>query len=205
MKNNKGFGKFEVLTMIVVLLCIFAFLAYRFLGGTSLKKLDTMKDSATNLAKTVIVNKESFRNPRQVFLGEVLDEQLLKDIKNPVGEGVCSHEDSFVQLEDHNNYVTLKCGEYLLDRVDVKNVKTATIYQVTEWSTTKAGDTDEERVFYNCKENGTKVFEKDYEENYFVYQINKKYGTAYYFAESAGKSCEVVKTTMYRTKTEVTK
>ena len=62
MKNNNGFGKFEVLTIIVVLLGIGAFVAYRFLGGTPIKKIGTMRDSASTFVKTVVVNYDSFIN-----------------------------------------------------------------------------------------------------------------------------------------------
>ena len=207
MKNNKGFGKFEVLTMIVVLLCIFAFLAYRFLGGASLKKLDTMKNSASNLAKTVIVNRESFYNPSKVFLGEVIDEQLVKDIKNPIGEGNCSHSESYVELGEHNNYVTLQCGDYILDHVDVNKIKDATFYQVGEWTTKKTNDDDEERVLYNCKESDGKgkYFDEGYDESYFIYQINRMFTNNYSSIEAINAICPVEKTTMYRTKVEVTK
>ena len=205
MKNNKGFGKFEVLTIIVLLLCIFAYLAYHFLGGVSVKKLSTMKDSASSMAKAVIVNKETFHNPKKVYLAEILDEQLMKEIKNPAGEGNCSHSESFVELGEHNNYVTLQCGAYLLDHVDVNEIKEAPFYQVGEWTTKKTNDDDQERVLYNCKENGKDLFMESYDDLYFVYQVNRMYSTNYYDVSGVRGLCEVKETTMYRTKVELEK
>ena len=206
MKNNKGFGKFEVLTMIVVLLAIFAFLGYRFLSGTNLNKLNAMKKSASNLAKTVIINKESFYNPSKVFLGEAIDEQLFTEVKNPIGEGNCSRSESFVELTDSGNYVTFQCGEYLMDHVSVNDVNEATFYKVGEWSTTKTNDNDEEKVLYNCKENaGGYIFDEHYDESYFIYQINRMFSNSYSSVEAINRACPVEKITMYRTKEEVTK
>ena len=45
----------------------------------------------------------------------------------------------------------------------------------------------------------TSTFVEYYDELYFVYEINKKYGTDYYFADTV-KDCKVVSKTFYRTK-----
>jgi hypothetical protein len=203
MKNNKGFGKFEVLTVIVVLMGIGAFLAYQFLGGTSAKKVGTMRDSASSLARTVVVHKGDFHNDSIVFLEEVINEQYMKDIKNPAGKGNCSRSESYVELEEHGNYVTLTCGDFIIHHADIDNLKNAKIYQLGELSEKKTNDTDIAFDYYNCKTNGNKVFKEDYLEYYFVYKVNQKFGTKYYFSSNVNKSCTVEKKTYYRTATEV--
>ncbi len=203
MKNNKGFGKFEVLTIIVVLLIIVAILGYIFLGGASEKKIKTIRDSANSLVRTVVVHKDDFHNSSYIYLGEVIDDGILNNIKNPVGKGNCSPSESFVHIENNKNFVTLSCGDYMILEADNDNIKEAKIYKVGEWTDKKSNDNDLETTFYNCKENGKKVFDEDYEEFYFIYQINKKYGTRYYFMNSVGKSCTVEKKVKYRSLEEI--
>ena len=64
--NRKGFGKFEVLTMIVLLLCMFAYLMYSILGGANKQKYTTMKDNANRLGNVTATNISSFRNQDNV-------------------------------------------------------------------------------------------------------------------------------------------
>ena len=106
-----------------------------------------------------------------------------------------------VQIKDGLPYVTLRCGNMLIDNENLSN-KEVPVYEITEWSEKKATDEDDERIFYNCMDGGKEVFDSYYEELYFVYQVNKKYGTDAYFANNVN-SCEVVQKTMYRTKTVV--
>ncbi len=205
MKNNKGFGKFEVLTIIVVLMGIGAFLAYQFLGGTSLKKVGTMRDSASSFVRTAVVHKDEFSNSQFVSLDEVIIEQYMKDIKNPAGKGNCSRSESFIEFEDHGNFITLVCGDFIINHVRSNDLKNAKIYQMGELSEKKSSDTDLEFTYYNCTTNGSKVFKDDYLEHYFVYKINQKFGTRYLFADSVSKTCTLEKKTYYRSITEVTK
>ena len=70
MKNNKGFGKFEVLTVFVLVIAIFAFLMHSVLGGATGQKISTMKDSAISFSKIVFLR---FRN---VVTGDVRKRRL---------------------------------------------------------------------------------------------------------------------------------
>ena len=54
MKNNKGFAKFEVITIVLILLVVFAFLFYMILNGASGQKFTTMKENANSFSKAVI-------------------------------------------------------------------------------------------------------------------------------------------------------
>lgn len=200
MRNNKGFGKFEVLTVIVVMMAIFCFLAYTFLGGVSNRKLDAMKASADTFSNTVATNIASFHNTENVYLQEVLDEKLISKIKNPISGGYCSSTESFVQIIDGTPYVTLKCGNVLIDKTNTLD-DNANIYKVSDWSLKKKNDSDEKRVLYNCTIDSKEVFEEYYDELYFIYEVNKKYDTNYYFADKVEEStCKVVTKEFYRTK-----
>lgn len=199
MKNNKGFGKFEILTMIVILLAIFAFLAYSFLQKTDSKKLATMKDNAINFSKVTSTNIETFHNINFVYLQEVIDEGLMGNIKRPEGGGNCSTSESYVQVIDNKSYVTLKCGNLLIEKANFAGKSDVDVYEVSDWSLEKSGEDDEEKVLYNCEENGKELFSEYYEDLYFVYEINKKYHADSYSASDV-KNCTVLKKTFYRTK-----
>ena len=206
MKNNFGFGKFEVLTVIVLLMIVFGILAYNLLGGVSSKKFDTMQEQAIKFGNTVTTNLNTFHNTEHVYLGEVVDEKLLSGIKNPFGVGYCSISESNVYVESGLPIVTLRCGSYLIDSVRFSGEKNADIYEVSDWNEKKSKDENvEEKVLYNCKDNGKMKFEEYYDELYFVYLINKDYNSSYYFANQIKEECEVVSKTFYRTKTLVEK
>ena len=198
MKSNKGFGKFEVLTIMVVLLIIFCILSMNLFGGVSKQKIETMKKSATSFTSSVTTNIDTFHNTEKVYLQEVIDEELIRPIKSPVGGGKCSGADSYVELIDGMPYVTLNCNNILIEKENFVN-KDINVYKVSKWMSKKTKDDMEERILYSCKSNGKEIFDRYYEELYFVYEINKKYGTDYYFASDV-KDCEVVSKTFYRTK-----
>ena len=198
MKSNKGFGKFEVLTIMVVLLIIFCILSMNLFGGVSKQRIETMKKSATSFTSSVTTNIDTFHNTEKVYLQEVIDEELIRPIKSPVGGGKCSGADSYVELIDGMPYVTLNCNNVLIEKENFVN-KDINVYKVSKWMSKKTKDDMEERILYNCKSNGKEIFDRYYEELDFVYGIKKKCGTDYYFASDV-KECEVVSKTFYRTK-----
>ena len=200
MKNNKGFGKFEIIVMILVLLVIFAFAFYMLLNGANGQRLTTMKDNAVTFSKTVSTNIASFHNTNYVYLQEAIDEELLQGIKNPFGKGNCDEKESFVHIKEGLPYVTLKCGDMFIDEDSFSN-KDVKVYKVTPWSDKKGENDNDELTFYNCLENGEEVFDEYYEELYFVYMVNKKYGSSSYYASNL-TACEVTSKPMYRQKTE---
>ena len=204
MRNNKGFGKIEIMTVIVMLLVVFAFLFYLILNGTGNQKFETMKENGLSFAKTVTTNIASFHYTNTVYLEETIDEGYLKNIKSPFGGGNCDPTESKIDTVDGKALTTLKCGKYLLDQVDFNDTVNIPFYEVGEWKDTSIdGDNVEEKVLYNCIDNDKEVFDQYTEELNFVYRYNKKFGTDYYFAEGMGDDmCEVVTKTFYRTRKE---
>ncbi len=201
MINKKGFGKFEVLTMIVILLCIFAYLMYIFLGGANKQKFTTMKENAARIGNIAATNGSSFRNTDIVYLEEIMDEELLKkNIKSPFSSGYCDSSESKVEMIDGKTYVTLKCDQYLIDKSVSTSLDDATIYEVGEWSSTKDSEDDEEKKLYNCVKDGKEMFSDYLEELSMVVKINKEFSTDYYFASEIKDTCEVVEKTFYRKK-----
>lgn len=199
MRNSKGFGKFEVLTVIVLMLIVFCILSMNMFGGVSKQKLETMKKSAISFTSAVTTNIATFHNTETVYLQEVIDEELISPIKSPIGGGKCSEADSYVELINGQPYVTLNCNNVLIEK-ETFTKKDINAYKVSKWTEKKKNDDMEERVLYNCKYKGKEIFDRYYEELYFVYEINKKYNTNYYFASDIKDNCKVVSKTFYRTK-----
>lgn len=202
MRNNKGFGRFEVMTMIVVLLLIFAGAGYSILNGASGQRLSTFKDNALKFSQTVVTNGASFRNTKVVYLDEAIDGKFSNKIKNPLGSGYCDPTESRVNLIDGQSYATLRCGDYLIDQALFKGTDPVPVYKVSEWSETKPkGDNVEEKVLYNCVDNGKELFDTYYEDYYLVYKVFKQFNQEYYTIKSISKSvCTVTEKTFYRTK-----
>lgn len=200
--NNKGFGKFEVLTVMVLLMVVIAFLLYKTLGGVSSQKLTTFRDNALTFGKTLRSDSTSFNNLDNVYLAEALESGIITSMKSPVG-GKCDETESKYFMNEGEPYVTLKCGDYIIDSEPISSVSDATVYKVSEWTTKKlSGDNVEEKTLYNCTDGGKEVFEEYKEDLYFVYEVNTKYGTSVLYPENVTE-CEVVTKTFYRTKEAV--
>ena len=205
MRNNKGFAKFEVITIVVILLVVFAFLFYVLLNGTGGQKYQTMKENASLLSKAVATNIGSFHYTNTVYLEEAIDEGVFNKIKNPFGSGNCDTAESKVETIDGKAYATLRCGKYLLEKEDFSDTQSVPFYEVGEWTEKKPEGESEEKELYNCLEDDKEVFDQYYEELYFVYQFNKKYEEDVYFAKDIENSgvCEVTTKTFYRTRKEI--
>lgn len=204
MRNNKGFGKFEIMTVIVLLLVVFAGGAYMLLNGTKGQKISTMKENAWSFSKVVATNIASFHYSNTVYLGEAIDEGFFQNIKNPFGGGNCDVAESRIDTIDGKPYATLKCGSYLIDQSSFEDKDNVSIYEVSEWKDKKDEEDAEERTFYNCLDGDKEVFDQYYEELYFVYQYNKEFGTDYYFAEGMpDDNCVIDTKVLYRTKNAI--
>ena len=203
MKNNKGFGKIEILTMVTLLIAAFAFFAYLLLKGANKQKIDTMKENALTFSKAASTNIASFSNVDVVYLDQLISAGVSGNIKNPFGGGNCDGSQSRVNFTGGRSYATLKCGEYLIDYSDFSDKEKVPVYKVTEWDEKEiTGPYVEKRTLFNCIDGGREIFEQYYEEFYFVFQYNQTYGETSYFARDI-KSCEVVSKNFYRTKTRI--
>ena len=73
MINNKGFGKFETLTIIVVLIAVSAFLLYCTLGAADSRNFPKLRADAAYFNKIVFSNLDSFVNEDYITLGVAID------------------------------------------------------------------------------------------------------------------------------------
>ncbi len=198
--NEKGFGKFEVLTMIVALLAIFAYLMYMLLGGVNKQKFDTFRDNAVTFSKTAIANFSSFHNFENVYLNEVVEEGLMKEIRSPFSSSYCDDKASKVEMVEGQAYVTLKCDEYLIDKAGINSKEDMKIYKVGEWTTKKNSDKDEKKTLYNCTIDGKEIFDDYMEDLQMVSRINRDYQTDFYLLADVKQVCDIVTKDFYRTR-----
>ena len=204
MKNNKGFAKYELLTIICLILSITCILMGCILKGASNQKINTMKKDALSLVKTVTTNIDYFHNTDVVYLSEVVDEQLLPDngIKSPFSKKLCNNTESKVEMVKGIPYVTLLCDSYLIEKTKINDFESVEVFKVNNWQEDNNIPNAQSKTLYNCKIKGKEVYDNYYEEFYFVSMINKDYGTNYYLSNDVNDTCKVVKKKFYRSKKE---
>lgn len=199
MKNNKGFAKYELITVIVLVLVVFAYLMNCVLGGTSNTKIQALKESALNFSKAVSINVSQFNNFEVVYLKEAYEEKVLETLKNPFGSGNCDEAESKIEFVNGQPHVTLKCGNYALFNEDFSDPKNVDVYEVSDWTTT-AKDDSEQKDLYNCVKDNKDLFNDYYEDLYLVSRINHDYNTSFYSASDVKDFCDLEKKTFYRSK-----
>ena len=206
MRNNRGFGKFESLTVLVILIGFMAFFLHSTLGGVSKKQLNKFKDYSVTFSKAVYMNIDSYKNPSIVYLEEAVDQGFVEKTKSPFSTETCDYSESKVETEGlSSRFVTLKCDQFLIYREKTSDLSHVTIYEVSEWNLEKPeGENVDEAVLYNCQRaDGSLVFPKYREEYSFLYGYNKLYSQNYRnIADIKTNSCTVVSNTFYRTREE---
>lgn len=195
MKNKRGFVKFESLTILFVIILLFAIGLYIILGMANKQKYDTMYKSAKSFVDVSTRSDEAFLMYRSYYLAQAFDDGLLKSFKSPFSSGDCDLYESRVDYDEGSYYVTLKCGDYLMKKLKSTDEK-YTVYKVSEWKDAKTNDNDDKRVVYgcdNCKVDGY------YEEPVFVFLYNKNNDTSYNYLDEIKAITKVNNKTQYRT------
>lgn len=203
MKNKRSFKLFEIIVVILLLLFVGSFFLNSILNNQKNVKFISFKKDVNRFYQVVATNLTSFHDNNNVYLQEVIDEEFLKGIKNPFKNGSnCDSSESKVKYIDGNPFVSLRCGDYFIEKYDVKEAKEISIYKVSDWSLEKPKkDPFEEKSLFNCVLNDKELFSKYYEEFYLVYLINQKYQKNYYsIGEVESRVCKIVKKDFYRTK-----
>ena len=204
MKNSQGFAKYELLTIICLILSITCILMGCILKGASNQKINMMKKDALSFMKTVTTNINSFHNTDVVYLSEVVDEELLpkEGIKSPFSKKSCNITESKVEIVNGKSFVTLRCDSYLIEKTHIIDFNSIEVFKVNDWQEEKDMPNVQSKTLYNCIIKGKEVYDNYYEELYFVSMINKDFGTNYYFANDMDDTCKVVKKKFYRSKKE---
>ncbi|MBR2678208.1 MAG: hypothetical protein IKE63_02205 [Bacilli bacterium] len=201
MKNNKGLGRFETIIIVLLLLVVFAFLFKVLLDSVSGEDFTAMREDAISFGKTVNTNANFYHDSSIISLGEAIGEKTIKKIKNPVGSGYCDETESKAVMDGDKYLITLRCGDYLIEKEPITKIDKAKIYKVSEWQE-KEIEGAEKTTLYNCKDNDKEVYPEYYDEAYFVYKINQDYQEEHYAASDVSTSCTVLTKDVYRTKEE---
>ena len=115
----------------------------------------------------------NFKDEGTIYLYEMLKLDLISPIKNPFNGKNCDLYESKVEFLKEGKKVTLKCGEYLIDRELVGN-KSYTLYRVTDWNDDKEYEANDSKTIYNLSKKGKLVLDNYYEKDLLVTMLNEK-------------------------------
>ena len=198
-KNNKGFGSREILTVSTVCLILAAILLVVAIKSSYGEKYKVMQYNARVFGLSATTYQ--MENSRDsVYMVELLDHGLFSQVKNPFG-GVkyCDPVESRVEYEDEKKYVTLQCGKYLIDHAYIADVEYP-IYKVGDWTEEKQNTKLQQMTAYNYKDGSKDGFDRIYNEDMFLYAFNKKMNQNYEHVNDIPEKYHVYKKTLYRIK-----
>lgn len=163
MRSNKGLILPELLAIIAFVAVIFAFVAYVALQHGDKRKYEVFAQHARDFATKVSTYREEYvKYYDEIYLEELVSTNYIKAFKNPFsGGGSCNlYESKVVKVSDFERYVTLRCGDYLIDsqRVSSSNYK---VYKVSGWQE-EIGDSLESETakLYNYQKDGETILEE---------------------------------------------
>ena len=189
--NNKGYGKFEVLTILVLLIVIVAVLLMTILKSVDNQKLNVMVTNAKNFSNKVIAGDAS-----GYYLRDAIEDGIYDNIRSPFSTNNCDVDESKVEFEGSKKYVTLKCDNYIIYHEEAIN-DTYKIYTISKWSDSKNSDDYQKIVGYNCEKDKKNVFDTYYEQKVFLSHINELYKKEY-SDEKEITECNIVTKELYR-------
>lgn len=201
--RNKS--KFEIPLVITALIVLVAWLLSLILNNASTQKFTAFKYSAVSFNSVIKNNIDYFQNSNVIYLDEAIDAELIDNIKSPFSNNNCDKGESKVEIENGNQeYITLKCDDFLIEHADQNTLENIYFYEVGKWNNKKNGSNYEKKVLYNCSKNNKLIFDDYVEKEYFIYKINKKIESDYKtIKEIDNDYCNVMSKTFYRTKKEI--
>lgn len=200
-KGEFYFGSVELLSISLVGLVIAAVMLVISMQSSYADKYQLMIAGVSNLGLSANVD-ELKEDKDTIYLIELIDRGLMSPMKNPFYDTkYCDTTSSSVTFKEEEPIVTLKCGEYLIDKQDLSDSEFS-IYKVTEWSSTKR-NSNESRKLYNYKRSGKNAFTQFYEEDMFLYAFNKENSTKYKKINEIPKKYNVFSKKFYRHKQKV--
>lgn len=162
-KNSNGLVLRELLIVLAFFAVIFAFGAYVSFQGGDKRKYEVFVQNARDFATKVSSYRDEYikYNEKEIYLNDIVSINYIKPFKNPFsGGGICDLYESKVVISNNSErYVTLKCGDYLIDTQNVSS-SNYKVYKVSEWRE-KIGDVteNESTKLYNYQKNGKVVLD----------------------------------------------
>lgn len=192
---SSGIGKFESLTIMLVMIVLIAIGLYFILGAADDSRFKTMDKNSLGFVDMVTRNGDAFLTYKSYYLQQAMDDGYVQQVLSPFGK--CDANESKVDYDGENvkYYVTLKCGDYLIKDRDYLD-KSIKIFKVGQWTDTRTGEDDQVVTKYSCSDCGVDDY---FEEPIFVYYYNKANGTSYTFLDEVKQEANVTSKEQYRT------
>ena len=170
-KNRKAFVLSEILAFIAVVAVIFAIVGYLISKNADKTQYKVFVQNARQFATKVSTYRdEHVKYYNEIYLLELVKNNYIKAYQNPFGGGkYCDlYESKVVIRTSGERYVTLKCGDYLIDSQKVSS-DGYQIYKVSEWKESKdSSQSTESAKLYNYKKNGVVVLENYVNDKKFI-------------------------------------
>lgn len=204
MKDSKGLVLPELLAIIAFVAVVFALIAYVAFKDGNKRKYEVFAQNARDFATKVSNYRDEYIKFYDViYLDDIVSDNYIKPFKNPFsGGGTCNlYESKVVTVSSNERYVTLRCGDYLIDSQAVSsgNYK---VYKVSEWQEKIGASLEAESAkLYNYKKNGKLVLEDYVVEKEFIALYNKnELKNVSSMSDINLKEYNVITKTFYRTK-----
>ena len=202
--NNKGFGKKEIMFVLVFMLVIMAIYFTVLNGKIGGADTKAMKALADNFYNDATIYKDEYPTDDDVYYAYDLatsDKGYSYMDPNNKDE-TCDYFESFVKIRSQNE-LQLKCGKYV---VEWKKNEKYRVYEVGEWTTEEV--TGDGIMLYNYKLDGKLQLEKPVVERAFTQKLQMAVGEElmnmedvnYYIKNHPDKKLEVVSEMYYRSK-----
>lgn len=202
-KNNKGLVLPELLAILAFIIVIFAFAAYVSLQNGNKRQYEVFAQNARDFAAKVSSYRvEKMKYATEIYLSDLVDDHYIKAYKNPFsGGGDCSlYESKVVLVSDSEKYVTLRCGNYLIDS-QLSSSGNYRVYKVSSWQE-KIGDSLEAETakLYNYQKNNKFVLDDFVTSKKLVEEYNKRENKNIKTISEIDSSYSIHNKTFYRTK-----
>lgn len=204
MKNNKGMGRTELITVLAFILVIIAVCLGIFFNAHSKHKYNMFVKNANNLSSILSQFRDAYPvYGDTIYLKDAIDENATKEIANPFSsEKYCDSYETKLEIINDNRYLTFKCGDYVIYKHQ-PGTGVYQIYKVGSWSE-KIPETSVESMFvYNYyNDNGFLVFNEYLQLPEFLENYNENEGTNIYKLSDI-TSNNVVAKSVYRSRSLV--
>ncbi len=205
-KGNRGFSAIQFFFVVIIAGIVVIVITKIVFDADLRRRWGVMAYDATLFGYNAVNIQDEERD--HMYLQEFVDQELFSEIKNPFIESdeYCHPYHSFVTYEGDKKYVTLECGNYLVDRLSIVQ-EHVMIYELSEWTTTSLKETKnnqvEAKTLYYIPENNDIYLREPQTSEVFLLIFNKMYQTSYRRIDEIPEDYKVEKQVFYRTKTLV--
>ena len=176
MIDNRGIAAVGLATLLVCLTIVLGVASYMILKHSDERKYEVFAQNARNFATKVASYRDGrIKYYKEIYLIDIVSDNYIKPYKNPFnGGGNCDlYESNVITVSGSERYVTLKCGDYIIEnqRVSSNNYK---VYKISPWQTTIPNSLEMESIkLYNYQKNGKVVLDEYVVSRELVEEYNK--------------------------------